>query len=469
MSLAADAISDIVALPVRSGDAPARDDGGPSFAEHLDAAAPRERERPEHRSETREPRTDSEPSEKSPAETAAVTAPAEATQQSAQPRPVRASAERAPALMILANLVAQTATPTENAEAPIRDGARPASQQVPPTAIQTSVAAAPVQPKPVKAQTKAAHGAKPAAQAKTTAPTQPASSPEATAQHAPTPDETPKVASAHEASAEAPKQDQAVITPQAVPIAAPQAPDVTPARPQQQRDIAIDANAGGAPKTPTLAPQPKTPDLDTDAKPKASASKIAAPQAQSAPSRDAASPAPRIDAALPPQPAAPAQASQRTEAAPDANLAARAGAPVAQQIGHEIIRRSHDGATRFEMRLDPPELGRVDIKLEVSRDHRVTAIIAADNPQALTELSRGARDLQQALSAAGLDLPDDGLSFDLSGQQGAFAQQDMSEPRQQGARNDTVAPQHIVEDATPAPVRPLALERWRGGRVDVMA
>src|SRR5262249_3415649 len=101
-----------------------------------------------------------------------------------------------------------------------------------------------------------------------------------------------------------------------------------------------------------------------------------------------------------------------------------ATAPVATQVGGEIIRRFNGQDTSFQLRLDPPDLGRVDVRLDVSRDHRVTAIISADNPQALSDLARGARDLQQALQSAGLDVADDGLRFDLSsnGQGSAFAQ-----------------------------------------------
>ena len=52
------------------------------------------------------------------------------------------------------------------------------------------------------------------------------------------------------------------------------------------------------------------------------------------------------------------------------------------------------------------------------------AVISADSPQALSDLARGARDLQQALQSAGLDLAEDGLRFNLSsnGQGNSFAQ-----------------------------------------------
>ena len=124
------------------------------------------------------------------------------------------------------------------------------------------------------------------------------------------------------------------------------------------------------------------------------------------------------------------------------------------------MRKFDGGNTRFELRLDPPELGRVEVRMEVSRDHRVTAVIAADSPQALTELARHARDLEQMLHGAGLELSDSGLSFDLrqGGEQAQTAEFG-------GPISGEAAP---VEDTAPITARPLGYERWRGVRVDVM-
>jgi flagellar hook-length control protein FliK len=138
-------------------------------------------------------------------------------------------------------------------------------------------------------------------------------------------------------------------------------------------------------------------------------------------------------------------------------------APLIAQVGREIIRRFNGQSTQFDLRLDPPELGRVDVRLDVSRDHRVTAIITADNPQALAELVRHARDLQHSLQSAGLQLADNGLAFDL--RQG----RDDAQQSQHG-RGDGVLANADQEHETPALLapRPLGYERWRGVRLDVM-
>ncbi len=136
-------------------------------------------------------------------------------------------------------------------------------------------------------------------------------------------------------------------------------------------------------------------------------------------------------------------------------------APAAAQVAREIVRRFDGGSTRFELRLDPPELGRVEVRMEVSRDHRVTAVVAADNPQALAELSKHARDLEMTLQSAGLELSENGLSFDLRQSDREFEAADTSSSDSAGADDDLA-----VETATVA--RPLGYDRWRGVRVDMM-
>lgn len=139
-------------------------------------------------------------------------------------------------------------------------------------------------------------------------------------------------------------------------------------------------------------------------------------------------------------------------------------APPAAQVAREIVRRFDGESTRFELRLDPPELGRVEVKLEITRDHKVTAVIAADSPQALTELARHARELEQNLQAAGLELSDNGLSFDLR-----QSREDAQDASGDGGRGDnSSADTDTVETQAPL-ARPIGLERWRGVRVDVMA
>jgi flagellar hook-length control protein FliK len=142
---------------------------------------------------------------------------------------------------------------------------------------------------------------------------------------------------------------------------------------------------------------------------------------------------------------------------------AQRAAPAAAQVAREIIRRFDGGSTSFELRLDPPELGRVEVRMEVSRDHRVTAVIAADSPQALTELARHARELEAQLQSAGLQLSDNGLSFDLRQGAGRGEAQEANASQGNGGGDETLTEQQAAPVA-----RPIGLERWRGVRVDMM-
>jgi flagellar hook-length control protein FliK len=138
--------------------------------------------------------------------------------------------------------------------------------------------------------------------------------------------------------------------------------------------------------------------------------------------------------------------------------------PAAAQVAREIVRRFDGDTTQFELRLDPPELGRVEVRLEVTRDHRVTAVVSADNPQALADLARHARDLEQMLQSAGLQLSDSGLAFDL--RQGG----ERSRDTQGSERGEVIADGSEGDSATAPPpqvARPIGYERWRGVRVDI--
>lgn len=289
---------------------------------------------------------------------------------------------------------------------------------------------------------------------------------------------------------------------QPIPTAAPIAP-VTPQQMQQQllggplpdaapltQINAIAPTAPGAP-TPAASPTPPT-ELAAHRDTPRAAAKAAAPvdtaTPQAAPTQAQAAIKPAVRTAqtfaaakdvMPPvaadssatsapvQPTAAASAALHSAGAPQTTAIAEHGAaraaPVAAQVGREIVRRFNGGATQFELRLDPPELGRIEVRLDVSRDHKVTAIVTADNPQALSDLSRNARDLEQSLQSAGLNLAENGLSFDLRQSGGEGGSQDSGASAAGTAANTDENP-----TSSPAPAT-ARLERWRGVRVDVMA
>ena len=86
---------------------------------------------------------------------------------------------------------------------------------------------------------------------------------------------------------------------------------------------------------------------------------------------------------------------------------------VATQVAAEIARNLKDGQTRFQMRFDPPELGRVDVEMKVSHDGKVQAHLRVDRPETLDMFLRDQRGLERALEAAGLNPDSDNLQFSL--------------------------------------------------------
>lgn len=88
---------------------------------------------------------------------------------------------------------------------------------------------------------------------------------------------------------------------------------------------------------------------------------------------------------------------------------ANAGALAAQ-----IAAKFQNGERRFEIRMDPPELGRVAVRMQVGHDNRVQAVLSADRPETLQDMRQHIRELERALNEAGLELGEDGLSFELS-------------------------------------------------------
>lgn len=87
--------------------------------------------------------------------------------------------------------------------------------------------------------------------------------------------------------------------------------------------------------------------------------------------------------------------------------------PPAHQLEIQLARHAAAGRSHFTLRLDPPELGRVQVSLQFSGDGRVEAAIRTDHPHALDLLQRDARLLERALSQAGFRT-EGGLQFSLN-------------------------------------------------------
>lgn len=131
---------------------------------------------------------------------------------------------------------------------------------------------------------------------------------------------------------------------------------------------------------------------------------------------------PHIAAAVDKQPEAPASSPTTPAARVDIVAAPRvvqAGYQTSQQqlnlpqLAFEIVRQVNDGNTRFQIRLDPPELGRIDVKLDIDKSGQVHARLTVEKAETLDLMQRDQRGLERALQQAGLDGSKTNLEFSL--------------------------------------------------------
>ena len=124
-------------------------------------------------------------------------------------------------------------------------------------------------------------------------------------------------------------------------------------------------------------------------------------------------------------------------------------------VAIEIAGKAIAGKNRFEIRLDPPELGRIEVRLDVGRDGSISSHVIADRKDTLDLLQRDGASLQRAFEDAGLKTSDQSLQFSL---------RDHSAGREQSAPAADTA-QLIVEDEIALDPLPIynRLASARGG------
>jgi len=119
-----------------------------------------------------------------------------------------------------------------------------------------------------------------------------------------------------------------------------------------------------------------------------------------------------------------------------------------------------DGVTKsIEIRLDPAELGRVDVKLETGHDGKLQAIVSAENAEAFELLKKDSGALEAALREAGVDLGEGGLTFALKDSGAGQSQQ------REAAYSGMTARRKASADELAA----VAIEHssWRNGVIDI--
>ena len=158
--------------------------------------------------------------------------------------------------------------------------------------------------------------------------------------------------------------------------------------------------------------------------------------------------------------------SASTASAPAAQLTATAATGDAvplSGLAMEIAASANSGKTRFEIRLDPAELGRIDVRIDIDRHGQMTSHLTVERPETLSMLRQDANQLQRALDNAGLSTGNSGLQFSLRDQS--------SQGQNDGGQSNPNAQRLVVseEDTVPAVVAGRGYGRMLGssGGVDI--
>ena len=80
----------------------------------------------------------------------------------------------------------------------------------------------------------------------------------------------------------------------------------------------------------------------------------------------------------------------------------------------EINRQAMNGKTQFDIRLDPPELGRLNVRLEMDASGQTRTHMIVERAETLDMLATDARSLERALQQAGLKTEPGSVTFELA-------------------------------------------------------
>lgn len=154
------------------------------------------------------------------------------------------------------------------------------------------------------------------------------------------------------------------------------------------------------------------------------------------------------------------------QTSPQAPVVAAQPGRMGADIGVEIARAAKGDREDLLIRLDPRDMGRINVRLSFDSDGVLRAVMSADSPAALDMLRRESGDLNRALADAGIRSDAQSLRFDArSSDQGQGGNQSGQRGQQtqpggsQGSTGDGSA------DLADVHYRPLR----SSGQVDLMA
>jgi flagellar hook-length control protein FliK len=112
---------------------------------------------------------------------------------------------------------------------------------------------------------------------------------------------------------------------------------------------------------------------------------------------------------------------------------------IKNQFNLAISRAATNGEQEFTVRLNPGDLGRVNVRLQFAENGGLRAQVAVENPETLELLQRDAKGFERALEANGHKTEQNGISFSLENNNQESAGRALAEALQQEKIRDELA------------------------------
>lgn len=119
--------------------------------------------------------------------------------------------------------------------------------------------------------------------------------------------------------------------------------------------------------------------------------------------------------------------------------------PATQMVSATIQKAVKAGEdTTIKLKLDPPELGRVEVKMSIDKDNTTKIVLTAEKPETYMMLKQDAEMLERALNDAGLDTNGD-LSFELASEDHDFGQDSKQGRSSKQDNSNDMSDEDIIE------------------------
>lgn len=138
-----------------------------------------------------------------------------------------------------------------------------------------------------------------------------------------------------------------------------------------------------------------------------------------------------------------------------------------EQVAVRLNHMAKNGDKSINIQLHPAELGRIEVKLDVTSGGTARATVTTDNSATLDLMQKDRSGLERALSDAGLKLDSGSLSFNL--REGNQQQNAFDQTAQNNNGNRQVRAEKIAEELPAAVINIAVGPDLASGRVDIRA